>query len=72
MKPVFQFFLAAALLAGSSLSQALALGPDEFTAARQLTCVLAQDSLGYLNESQYDEMVGDVLDGYDDVDGDVI
>ena len=72
MKSILQIFLAAAMLAGSSLSQALALGPDEFAAARQLSCVLAQDSLGYLNESQYDEMVGDVLDGYDEVDGDVI
>jgi hypothetical protein len=72
MKPVFKTCLAVVLLAGSSLSQALALGPDEFAAARQLTCVLAQDSLGYLNESQYDEMVGDLLDSYDQVDGDVI
>jgi hypothetical protein len=72
MKPVFKIVMSAVLLAGSSVSQALALGPDEFAASRQLTCVLAQDSLGYLSESQYDEMVGDVLDSYDDVDGDVI
>ena len=72
MKPVFKMVVAALLLAGSGFSQALALGPDEFAAARQLTCVLAQDSLGYLNESQYDDMIGDVLDSYTDVDGDVI
>ena len=72
MKSVLQLSLAAALLVGSNLSQALALGPDEFTAARQLTCVLAQDSLGYLSESQYDERVGDVLDDFNEVDGDVI
>ena len=72
MTPVFKTLLALMLLAASATSQALALGPDEFAAARQLTCVLAQDSLGYLQESQYDDMVDEVLDGYDQADGDVI
>jgi len=72
MNPFFRIFCTLVLLSGSTASQALALGPDEFAAARQLTCVLAQDSLGYLQQSQYDEMVDEVLDGYNETDGDVI
>ncbi len=61
---------AAALTA--SQVQALSLGPDEFAAARQLTCVLAQDSLGYLSDDDFVDMTDEVLEGYDAVDGDVI
>ena len=72
MKSVFQIVVLLSLALSSLSAKALALGPDEFAAARQLTCVLAQDSLGYLNEDQYNTMVGDVLDSYADQDGDVI
>ena len=53
--------MALALLAGSSQASALSMGPDEFAAARMLTCVLAQDTLGYLDERQYAEETEVVL-----------
>lgn len=56
----------------SSESQALSLGPDEFAAAERLTCVLAQQSLGYLNDEEYAEMTELVLDDYDQTQSDVI
>ncbi len=52
--------------------QALSLGPDEFAAAERLTCVLAQQSLGYLNDEEYAEMTELVLDEYDQTQSDVI
>ena len=64
--------MALALLAGSSQASALAMGPDQFAAARQLTCVLAQETLGYLTEEQYAEETESVLDGYDQAESDVI
>ncbi len=65
------FSVLALALAGAQ-AQALALGPDEFAAARQLTCVLAQDSLGYLSEDDFVAMTDELLEDYDQVDGDVI
>ena len=61
--------LAAAL---SANAQSLALGPDEFVAARNLACVLAQESLGYLAGDEYAELTDDVLDGYSEQEVDVI
>ena len=52
--------------------QALAMGPEDFVAARHLTCVLAQESLGYLSEAEYADLTGQVLDGYDQSESDVI
>lgn len=40
---------AALLLIATTGAKALALGPDEFVAAKRLNCVLAQDSLGYFD-----------------------
>ncbi|MAL96622.1 MAG: hypothetical protein CME40_16235 [Haliea sp.] len=51
---------------------ALALGPDEFAAARRLTCVLAQDSLGYLSEHDYAELTEEVLGELEGASGDVV
>ena len=56
----------------SSGSLALSLGPDEFAAAERLTCVLAQQSLGYLNDEEYADMAGQVLDEYAQEASDVI
>lgn len=72
MKRISVFFPAALLALSANLANALALGPDEFAAAQQLTCVLAQDSLGYLSEDEYDELMDDVLGDYEATDGDVI
>ena len=33
--------------------RALELGPEDFLAARSMTCVLAQESLGYLSEDEF-------------------
>lgn len=52
--------------------QALSLGPDEFAAAKRLTCVLAQESLGYLSDSDYQELTGDVLDDFEAEASDVV
>lgn len=64
--------VAALLLIATTQVQALALGPDEFVAAKRLSCVLAQDSLGYLNEDDFAALTDDVLEEYDAADGDVI
>lgn len=61
------------LLAGlAGRSYALALGPEEFASARQLTCVLAQSTLGYLGQDDYADRVDEVLGAYDEADADVV
>ena len=50
----------------SQLATALSLAPEEFVASRQLACVLAEQSLGYLSETQYGEKTHTLLDGFDD------
>ena len=62
----------AALLLGAGAAQGLAMGPDEFGAARRLTCVLAQESLGYLSEKEYGELTSEVLEGFDAAESDVV
>ena len=64
--------VAAILLVLPLSASALSLGPDEFAAAKRLTCVLAQDSLGYLEESDYAEQTGKVLEAFDGETGDVV
>jgi len=44
---------------------ALSMGPQEFKAARLLTCVLAQESLGLLAGDEYGARTHDVLDGFE-------
>ncbi|QIB67239.1 hypothetical protein [Kineobactrum salinum] len=56
----------------SSRASALALGPEEFAAAKRLSCVLAQDSLGYLTEKDYQQLTDEVLDEFEAEQGDVI
>ncbi len=51
---------------------ALAMGSADFAAARQLTCVLAQESLGYLDADEYAEQTEAVLGGFDQAESDVI
>jgi hypothetical protein len=53
-------------------ASALAMGPDEFAAARQLTCVLAQETLGYLDASEYADQTNSVLEDFDQAESDVI
>ncbi len=72
MRQLHTFGAALALVLGSSQASALAMGPDQFAAARQLTCVLAQETLGYFSEDQYAEETESVLDGYDQAESDVI
>ena len=45
---------------------ALSLAPEEFQASRKLACVLAEQSLGYLNEDEYGAKTHTVLDGFDE------
>ena len=58
-------------LAAPSLS-ALELAPGEFKASRQLACVLAEQSLGYLTEEEYGLRANTVLDGFDATERDTI
>jgi hypothetical protein len=51
---------------------ALAMGSADFAAARQLTCVLAQESLGYLDADEYAQQTAAVLGGFDQAESDVI
>jgi hypothetical protein len=53
------------LLAGAMHGTALSLSPEEFEASRKLACVLAQQSLGQLNEQEYGEKANTLLDGFD-------
>lgn len=51
---------------------ALSMAPEEFLASRQLACVLAEQSLGYLSEEEYGERTHTVLDGFEDGERDAI
>ena len=63
-----------ALLLGLAGQQgfALSMAPDEFSASRQLACVLAEQSLGYLSDDEYGARTHTVLDGFDDAERDNI
>ena len=50
----------------------LSLAPEEFTASRQLACVLAEQSLGYLSEKEYGARTHTVLDNFDELERDNI
>lgn len=65
MKAMFQICLLS-LVTYTSQSTALSLAPEEFTASRQLACVLAQQSLGQLSESEYGAKANTLLDGFDE------
>ena len=53
-------------------ASALSFAPEEFKASRKLACVLAEQSLGYINETQYGEKTHTLLDGFDDAERDTI
>jgi len=57
---VSSFFLALVSQQASSLS----LAPEEFSASRELACVLAEQSLGYQHEKEYGARTHTVLDGF--------
>lgn len=59
-------------LLASGPAVALSLAPEEFLASRQLACVLAEQSLGYLSEEEYGERTHTVLDGFKDNERDAI
>lgn len=56
----------------SQQASALSLAPEEFLASRQLACVLAEQSLGYLTEEEYGAQTHTVLDGFDEFERDNI
>jgi hypothetical protein len=60
-----------AMVAGRS-AWALSLAPEEFQASRQLACVLAEQSLGYLSEDEYGALTHSVLDGFEESEQDTI
>jgi hypothetical protein len=53
-------------------ASALSLAPEEFQASRKLACVLAEQSLGHLNEEEYGERTHTVLDGFNESERDNI
>ena len=69
--PRIPFFILLTAFATSGAS-ALSLGPDEFASAERLTCVLAQQSLGYLSEEEYTDKTGQLLEDYGQDQSDVI
>jgi len=69
LRPVL---LAAAFSLSWQQASALSLGVEEFQASRQLACVLAEQSLGYLSEEEYGARTHTVLDGFDDSERDNI
>lgn len=50
----------------SSPLWALALSTEEFQASRQMACVLAEQSLGYLSEDDYGARTHNALEGFED------
>ena len=72
MKSVVSAALGIALAVISTSASALALGPEDFLAARSMTCVLAQESLGYLSEDEFASAAESIMEGYDQAEGDVI
>lgn len=56
----------------SQHAASLSLAPEEFVASRQLACVLAEQSLGYLSEKEYGARTHTVLDGFDELERDNI
>lgn len=71
MKIRSAFFITAVTAVVSVQAQALTLSSVELDTAAQLSCVLADDALGYLNEDQFndrfDEVVGDLSEAQVDV-----
>ena len=67
-----RLFMAVILGVFCQQAAALSLAPEEFQASRQLACVLAEQSLGYLDETQYGEKTHTVLDGFDETERDNI
>ncbi|MEE4192738.1 MAG: hypothetical protein V2I66_14250 [Halieaceae bacterium] len=72
MKKRIAFSLITALATLPVVANALELGAEDFVAAREMTCVLAQDSLGYLSADEYAEMAEAILADYDQTQTDVI
>ncbi|MFT6050783.1 MAG: hypothetical protein ACI9B9_000421 [Halioglobus sp.] len=54
------------LLCCSRSALALSLAPEEFQASRTMTCVLAEESLGYLSEQEYGTRMHTVLDEFNE------
>lgn len=70
---ILRSVIASVLLAlACQQASALSLAPEEFKASRQIACVLAEQSLGYLSETEYGERTHTVLDGFDDSERDNI
>lgn len=63
--------LAAALIL-APLAQALSIGGAELRASRALSCVLAEDALGYLLEEQFTERFDAVVEGFSEGTVDII
>jgi hypothetical protein len=72
MNLVSRFLLLLVLVGGTGQATALSLGPEEFAASTQLTCVLAQESLGYLSEDEYGSLTHNVLADFDASESDAI
>ena len=51
---------------------ALSVAPEEFFASRQMACVLAEESLGFLSEEEYGLRMHTILDGFDESERDSI
>ncbi len=66
------FSLFALLLAASMPLQALTLSPDHLAAAESLSCVLAEDALGYLDEDQFNSRFDASVTGFNEQAVDVI
>tara|TARA_R110002110_G_scaffold91264_2_gene237423 strand:+ start:38145 stop:38504 length:360 start_codon:yes stop_codon:yes gene_type:complete len=71
MKANTVFSAALGCLLAANVS-ALSLAPEEFKASRDLACVLAQQSLGYLSEDEYGSRAHTVLENFDAQEQDTI
>lgn len=60
------------LVAACQQASALSVAPEEFFASRQMACVLAEQSLGYLSEEEYGLRTHTILDEFDESERDSI
>lgn len=72
MRVALTNFGAIACLVLASGAQALALGPKEFAAAKNVACIMAQDSLGYLTEADFNDLVDEALSDFDGEEGNLV
>jgi hypothetical protein len=72
MTPFLRISALLLALCAAQQASALAIGGAEMRASRALSCVLAEDALGYLEEDQFNQRFDAVVEGFSDGAVDII